>query len=777
MSGTVRAVAVALALVCGFALVAPTAYAGRREPEPVVATDRASERLAARVVARLGEVDARWGVYFRDLPSGTGFEWGAEQVFDAASVMKILVMMKTMRDIDDGRYALGDPIGVTDTFESAQAGAGTFVCTAKSDEVTEAIGGRMTVARLLHHMIVESDNLTTNVLMRAAGGPEAVHSHARLYGIERSRVRRFLMDKPALERGMVNRAQPREYGQLLEQIANAAVVSPHASRYMIELMLGLRRWWLGTELSRRVKIAHKTGAVRGVRHDAGLFFLPKTDRPYVLVVFSDRIKSRRDAEDAMADVGVLVYDHVLRLERRDRRRERRAPPGGSTPSDAPVPSSLPAPAPASGVDGPAVRSGNWFDQAAAVADRVTLAEAFSAAGYQPPKGTRVLAARVVPGVGQPAFRYYSLGDTAFEHSYGQYHPASAVKVMAAVGALWTLGAHGLSGDAELRFHDGMGAFHGTVRRLYERAITDSSNPAYNRLLVIAGFDEMNERYLAPGRGFPHLALQVGYGKLTRQRLHRSPEISFAEGETRGAIPAREGRSREAGCPRTNCATLFELQDVIRRVLLHDELPREERFPLQPQDVTGLRAALLAARDRLGDGPAEVLGHPVRIYNKVGFIPRMNLLETAMIEDTETNERFFVTALVPFPGPKEEIGVARGMLAELVRHTLMAVVAAPVDRGVALQREGGLPLDVELRPRDDAPGEWEIVVWAHRAEAVEGWVGGERLAPLVAWGPGFVGHHRFAGGDQTLVLRAYRDGEPVGYRALTVRLSAPTGPVR
>jgi beta-lactamase class A len=60
-------------------------------------------------------------------------------------------------------------------------------------------------------------------------------------------------------------------------------------------------------------VAHKTGSITGVLHDAALVYLPNQS-PYVLVVLTKNIQDDRVARTLIADLSRLVYEHVTRPE-------------------------------------------------------------------------------------------------------------------------------------------------------------------------------------------------------------------------------------------------------------------------------------------------------------------------------------------------------------------------------------------------------------------------------------------------------------------------------
>jgi beta-lactamase class A len=57
-------------------------------------------------------------------------------------------------------------------------------------------------------------------------------------------------------------------------------------------------------------VAHKTGSITGIQHDAGIVYLPD-GKKYVLVLLSRfRQENEKEVIKAMAEVSKLIYDYV-----------------------------------------------------------------------------------------------------------------------------------------------------------------------------------------------------------------------------------------------------------------------------------------------------------------------------------------------------------------------------------------------------------------------------------------------------------------------------------
>ncbi|MBK7826725.1 hypothetical protein [Nannocystis sp.] len=413
---------------------------------------------------------------------------------------------------------------------------------------------------------------------------------------------------------------------------------------------------------------------------------------------------------------------------------------------------------------PARDRDGWFTMARLLADKDSLGKHYRRVDYEPPAFSRALVVTVRPGVGQPRYFHYSLGDTAFEVPRHYFHPASTVKLATSVGALWTLGALGLTGDAEIEFSDAEGLQSGQVADMVHEALMHSSNKDYNRLVRIAGFDALNQEYLSPRWGLPEMAIQARYGNRDGPTLRSSPPMRYREGELQGELPAREASGRHASC-KGNCATLFELHDVQRRVMLHEELPADQRFPISLTDVERMRATMKITRKRLGRVPDEAFGAPVEVFNNVGRIPRVALLENATLVERGGPRRLFMVASVAFPGAlgdTDRLVVPR--LRALVRPTLdLALQAAP--QGPGLQHDAGPRPGLRVAQHAQDPGRLLVEVEADAEARV--WLDRRPFTPALGRAFTITG---VAPGEHVIVVELGPVAAPTAYRASLVTVA-------
>ena len=300
-------------------------------------------------------------------------------------------------------------------------------------------------------------------------------------------------------------------------------------------------------------------------------------------------------------------------------------------------------------------SKKWYKQTIKHANTTYLAEYFKLIQYPLPKHTYALIAPIKKEKNKLFIQYYSYNNSAFEYSMtpdGQenYWPASTVKLAACVMALLKMHEYGASSQAVVSYTNLEGNYNDTVEKLCRDAIIPSNNASYNRLMEIAGFDEINDHYLPEVFHFPKMILQRRYVRHhPDDSLRVSPEITFTEGEKTGTIPERRssGKMREE-CPReSNCTTLAELGEVVFRTVLHEELPVNRRLSLPNDEINRVREALRKAPSCIGEGVATIMRKSAIVYNKGGKVIGDDRLEIAVVSSPDKKERYLIALSMPY----------------------------------------------------------------------------------------------------------------------------------
>ncbi len=268
--------------------------------------------LRAAIEVRVAVVPgAEVGVTFRDLGTGDSLSLSGDVVFHAASLMKVPVMFELVAQEDDGSFGLDQPLLLVNQFASIVDGS-PYALDPESDEdpsLYDRVGGRVPIRELMTRMIVRSSNLATNALI-ALVGAERVTARARALGASRTAVLRGVEDTKAFERGLNNRTTAADMAQLLVALERGEVSNATGTAVMRDILLRQEfEAEIPAGLPAGTPVAHKTGQITGVLHDAAIVY-PRDRSPYVLAVLTRGIPDEAIARALIADVSRLVYAHV-----------------------------------------------------------------------------------------------------------------------------------------------------------------------------------------------------------------------------------------------------------------------------------------------------------------------------------------------------------------------------------------------------------------------------------------------------------------------------------
>jgi len=276
----------------------------------LVPTERARPPLREQIAARIAAVPgAVAGVAYRPLGPGEPLDVGADAEFHAASTMKVPVMIELFRQADRGALSLDQPVLLVNRFGSIVDGSPYAVSPADdSDSAMYArVGERVPLRELIERMIVRSSNLATNAAI-ALAGPARVTATARALGASRTKVLRGVEDQKAYDQGLNNTTTAADLATLMAAIATDRAASPAACAQMRDI---LSRQEFNGEIPAGVptgtRVAHKTGQITGVLHDAAIVY-PPAGEPYVLVVLTRAIPDEAVARALIADVSRLVWE-------------------------------------------------------------------------------------------------------------------------------------------------------------------------------------------------------------------------------------------------------------------------------------------------------------------------------------------------------------------------------------------------------------------------------------------------------------------------------------
>jgi beta-lactamase class A len=274
-----------------------------------IATTRDSlvEKIQSRIAQEPG---AEVGLAYIDLASGDTLFINPDRSFHAASTMKVPVMIELFRRSSAGSFRMGQRLMLVNQFASIVDGSPYSLDPKEDSDSTlyHRIGDRVPIDSLLRLMITRSSNLATNTLITLVGA-ENVNRTMRSLGAQRIQVLRGVEDGKAFEKGLNNTTTARDLAIILEAIEKGKAASPAASREMLGILLAQEfNEKIPAGLPPGTRVAHKTGEITAVSHDAAIVY-PTGRKPYVLVVLTRGIADGDRSSKLIADLSALIYGH------------------------------------------------------------------------------------------------------------------------------------------------------------------------------------------------------------------------------------------------------------------------------------------------------------------------------------------------------------------------------------------------------------------------------------------------------------------------------------
>lgn len=282
-----------------------------------------TEQLAGVARTFSGEM----GIFAIDLRSGETLAVNGDTRFPTASTIKTAVMLEAWQQVADETLTLRSDTVIPLRDADKVGGAGVLR--------GMRAGLALTVADLIHLMIVLSDNTATNMLVERLGSAR-INAGLDRYGLKNTRIFRPTFRDgradvlPELEREFgLGITTPREMATLMALIANGKAVNAKASEAM---RATLRQQQDRAMIPRLlptgggIQIGNKTGAdeekhagadgvKRQVRADAAIVTGPDCD--YVLAIYTRQVADTRwtvenDALVTGGRVSRMIFDYFTK---------------------------------------------------------------------------------------------------------------------------------------------------------------------------------------------------------------------------------------------------------------------------------------------------------------------------------------------------------------------------------------------------------------------------------------------------------------------------------
>lgn len=241
------------------------------------------------------------GIYIYDYHTGKTVDINKDEVFPAASIIKIPVLLDFFNRNKDLEKEGFEPISLDKklTFTEAHRTEGSGNLQFKSADVDYSID------YLAKIMIRKSDNSATNMLIEEVGGINQLNAALRHWGFSKTQVTSWLPDLKG-----TNTTTPYDIATMLYNIDNQKFIPLQSAANIKEYMSHVEnRTLIKSQLPENAVLMHKTGDIGKMLGDAGVIYSP-SGKKYIMVIMVKRPHNDYGARDLIQKVSKTVYNSL-----------------------------------------------------------------------------------------------------------------------------------------------------------------------------------------------------------------------------------------------------------------------------------------------------------------------------------------------------------------------------------------------------------------------------------------------------------------------------------
>ena len=235
-------------------------------------------------------------IYVGEYENGKFANINGDELFPTASTIKIPVLIEMFRAIEAKQFKLYDKMVMGEHYRTSGSGSLQFMAGDSS----------FNMDFLARHMIEESDNTSTNMIMAKIGGKHSVNRAIKNWGMEKTHIENWL---PDLGGGNVSTA--REISTMLYNINNESLLNINSRENIIDYMSHVKNNRLiQAGLPSDAQFIHKTGDIGTMLGDAGIVYAPNGQR-YIVTILAKRPYNSYQGKEFIVEASKIIYDYIV----------------------------------------------------------------------------------------------------------------------------------------------------------------------------------------------------------------------------------------------------------------------------------------------------------------------------------------------------------------------------------------------------------------------------------------------------------------------------------
>lgn len=236
-------------------------------------------------------------IYVWDYSDGNYVNISADEIFSAASIIKLPVLVALFKNIENGQTSIYDEMTLTDVFRAEGSGGLQY----------KAENSKYSIDTLARVMITNSDNSATNMLMSKIGGMPAVNRQIKDWGLASTHINNWLPDMQG-----TNYITAHDIARLLYNLDNPNFLNSTSREKIFAYMAKVKNDRLiPAGLGKGADFLHKTGDIGKMLGDAGIVVAPN-GKKYIVVILANRPYNSTKGKDFIVEASDVIYKYLVR---------------------------------------------------------------------------------------------------------------------------------------------------------------------------------------------------------------------------------------------------------------------------------------------------------------------------------------------------------------------------------------------------------------------------------------------------------------------------------
>lgn len=231
------------------------------------------------------------GIIIKNLKYNDSYSYNKDRTFETASLYKVWIMATAYQLIGKGQLKENDILEQKIEVLNTKFRIASESAEKKDGTLTQSVG------ETLEKMITLSDNYSA-LLLSERVRLARVATFLKTYGFKKSKVGTD-GSTPVTTAG--------DMALFFEKLYQGKLANTENTQKMLSL---LKKQQLNNKIPHylpdTIEVAHKTGELAPLAHDAGIVYLPKKE--YIIVVLSEN-NNRKEAEENIAQISKIAYDY------------------------------------------------------------------------------------------------------------------------------------------------------------------------------------------------------------------------------------------------------------------------------------------------------------------------------------------------------------------------------------------------------------------------------------------------------------------------------------